>query len=352
MCDFNSRRFHRIVLAAFLAICSPRYVSAFTAQDFGFEPMNKATATVSVGVNLLSNGEVEYSYTVTNVATSARPINLFYTQIDVQVSSLSASNPNNWGALDCCARDNVRKNATGIAAAGWLYATPAARIAPGSGLAGFKIRGKSIPAIKRFFVQSQSSDETPDGEPGSPEEESAVTELTDFFNDSTSGLTLGPDPLPVVIDLPALIDRLIALKHQSASLGWLGNAKFVLKLDKRLDQAKAALARDKKKLARVRLTQFVHELTKAHDEHEGERGDKHDDDRGKNKDDDRDKKFVNDEAFQLLKLNAEFIIAKLPAKAKDKGEDDECRRVEAEKDNDQDDDKNKSGKPGKGGKDD
>jgi hypothetical protein len=327
-------------LAAFLSICSPRHVSAFTAQDFGFEQMNMATATVSVGVNSLSHGEVEYSYTVTNVATSARPINLFYIQMDVHVSSLSTSNPNNWGVLGCCARDTVRKNATGIAAAGWLYATPAALIAPGNRLAGFKIRGKSIPAIKRFYVQSESSDETPDGEPGSPEEEAAVTELTDFFNDSTSGLTLGPDPLPVVIDLPALINRLIGLKHEVSSLGWLGNAKFVAKLDKRLDQAKAALTRDKKKLARVRLTQFVHELTKAHDDHR----DNHEDDRGKDKDGSRDKKFVNNEAFQLLKLNAEFILSKLPAKAKDKDEEDECRRAQGEKDDDHDD----GGKKGKG----
>lgn len=320
-----------MVLAAFMAICAPRHVSAFTAQDFGFEPMNKATATVSVGVNSLSNGEIEYSYTVTNVATSARPINLFYIQMDVQVSSLSTSSPNNWGALGCCARDKVRKNATGIAAAGWLYATSEARIAPGGMLAGFKIRGKSIPAIKRFFVQSESSDETPDGEPGSPEEESAVTELTDFFNDSTSGLTLGPDPLPGVIDFPTLIKRLIAFKHEAASLGWLGNAKFVLKLDKRLDQAKAALARDKKKLARTRLSQFIHELTKARKDHgDGDR-DKHEDDRGKAKDADPDNKFVNNEAFQLLKINADFIIAKLPAKAKDRDEDDEWRRAEMEK---------------------
>ncbi|OGR97712.1 MAG: hypothetical protein A2V88_03470 [Elusimicrobia bacterium RBG_16_66_12] len=132
------------------------------------------------------------------------------------------------------------------------------------------------------------------------------------------------------------MDRLISLKHQVASLGWLGNAKFVLQLDKRLDQAKAALARDKKKLARVRLSQFVHELEKAHKDHGDDRHDKHEDGRDKNKGDDRDKKFVNDDAFQLLKINAEFIMAKLPAKAKDKDEEDECRRAEGEKDDDHD----------------
>ncbi len=315
---------------AFLVVCSPRHVGAFTAQDFGFEQMNKATATVSVGVNSLSNGEVEYAYTVTNVATSARPINLFYIQMDVQVSSLSTSNPNNWGALDCCARDNVRKNAMGIAAAGWLYAAPEARIAPGNSLAGFKIRSKSIPAIKRFFVQSQSSDSTPDGEPGNPEEESAVTELTDFFNDNTSGLTLGPDPAPDPLDLAALIDRLISLKHQSVSLGWLSGEKFIRKLDRRLEQARKALAAGKGFKARKRLEQFIrdleHQRRKQQKREKGdEDDDRHEDKRGHDKDHPKPKVFINDNAFFLLKVNAEFIISKLPAKPKDKEEEQEAK---------------------------
>lgn len=321
-----------MILVAFLVVCSPRYVGAFTAQDFGFEQMNKATATVSVGVNSLSNGEVEYSYAVTNVATSARPINLFYIQMDIQVSSLGTSNPNNWGALDCCARDSVRKNATGIAAAGWLYAAPEARIAPGNSLAGFKIRGKNIPAIKRFFVQSQSSDSTPDGEPGNPEEESAVTELTDFFNDSTSGLTLGPDPVPDPLDLSALIDRLISLKHQSASLGWLRGDELIKQLDKKLEQAKKALAEGKGFKARKKLEQFVKKLE--HQRKEQQERQKEASENGKEKREEHaqeDKRFIDDNAFFLLKVNAEFIISKLPEKPKDKEEEEE-RETEDESD--------------------
>lgn len=145
-------------------------------------------------------------------------------------------------------------------------------------------------------------------------------------------MAIGPSTFTFTTPSTA-VDRLIALKHQSASLGWLGNAKFVLKLDKRLDQAKAALARDKKKLARTRLSQFVHELTKAHDKHGGDHRDKHEDDDENNKDDDRDKKFVNDEAFQLLKINAEFIISKLPEQPKDNDEEKESREAENEKEN-------------------
>lgn len=126
-----------------------------------------------------------------------------------------------------------------------------------------------------------------------------------------------------------MVADLVTLKHQAAGFGWLGDAKFVQKLDKRLDEAKAALARDKKKLARVRLTQFVHELEKAHKE----RG------HGKEKGKHPGKKFANDEVFQLLKINAEFIIAKLPTKGKDKDEEDECRRAQGEKDEDRDGEK-------------
>jgi len=237
--------------------------------------------------------------------------------------------------------------------AGW-YGDPF--IDPGQSLGSFVITSHGVPGIRRFTVEpSYDPDDFIEGnidEADSEDEAQAIVDLDHAIQRAIrfQGVTIGPVQPPSLTDVGMLIDRLIALKHQVASLGWLGNAKFVLKLDKRLDQAKAALARDKKKLARTRLTQFVHELTKAHDEHEGEHGDKRDDDQRKNKDDDRNKKFVNNEAFQLLKLNAEFIIAKLPAKAKDKDEEDESRRAEAEKDDDRDDDKNKGGMSGKGGK--
>ena len=122
--------------------------------------------------------------------------------------------------------------------------------------------------------------------------------------------------------MPEGIARLIELKHQSVSLDWLGDAKFALKLDRRLDEAKAALAAGKPVLARERLAQFVHDLTEVHKERgEEERSRESGKERAKRKRE----RFVNDEAYQLLKINADYIIAKLPEKAKDRDEREHAR---------------------------
>lgn len=328
--------------ATLLVFTAAFQTAAFTAEEFGFEPQNKATATINVIVSILPGGETEYSYEVTNREISERSINLFYLQIDVQVTSVTASTPRDWSPLACCARDKFRKDASGVVAAGWQYDVDGAQIAPGNTLSGFKIRGRSIPAIKRFFVQSQSSDSTPDGEPGSLEEEAAIKELTDFFNDSTFGITIGPEPPPAVIDPSSLIDRLVSLKHQSISLGWLTGDQFIRKLDRRLDKAKKTLSRNKPFVARIKLKQFIRDLEhqrrkQQKRERDDDDDDRHDDKPGHDKDRHMPKAFINDNAFFLLKVNAEFIISKLPEKPKDKDEDREGQEAEHEEDEDDDD---------------
>jgi hypothetical protein len=338
MCVYNKKLYLKSLIGLSAVIAFSVRGLALTAEEIGYEPHNKATATVSVSLQSV-NGENEYTYAVHNLPGSQRAIVSFKIQVDVPVSSLTVTNPSSWDSFDCCIQDKHRVNATNIKIGGWLYGNETSQIQPGASLSGFKLRARGVPEIKRFFIESQSSTVVPNAEPGNQAESDALDELTDFFNDSTSGFTIGPGPAPISTDIGTLIDSLIASKHMSASLGWLGKAKFVAKLDKRLDQAKVALTRDKKKLARTHLVQFVHDLTKAHKrhDHDHEHDDKDDDRHGKGKDDHRRKKFVNDEAFQLLKINAEFIIAKLPAKAKDKDEEDECRRAEGGKDDDHDD---------------
>ncbi len=347
-CPLSVRKLALFIASAIAG--APAY--ALTPEDIGIELRNKASGTVSVSINATNPVRTEYRYMVRNEPTSQRAIDSFNVQLNVPFDTTGLRAPKGWTSRGCCVVDNKREGSTGIRTTGWIYDADGALVQPGASQDGFVFEASSatIPSIKRYFIESFTELDTPIGEPGDENEEKVITNLVDFFNNSTSGLTLGPDPLPVAIDVPALIDRLIALKHQSASLGWLGNAKFVAKLDKRLDQAKAALARDKKKLARTRLSQFVHELTKAHKDHDDDRRDKHEDGRGKDNDDHKDKKFVNDEAFQLLKINADFIIAKLPAKAKNKDEEDECSRAEGEKDNDHDDSGKKKDKGSDGGK--
>lgn len=308
------------------------------AQDIIFAEIPATNIKFSVESSVIFDARGDrftYGYIVTSSTTSQQDIWLFDIAVDtVMVRIGGILNPN----------DGWDGSIAPRGALNWVQIHKEHMIRPGKSAQGFGFTSQNPPGISTCFAQG----DVPLGGTSGWVDENTPTPI-EFEKNVIYQTTIGPSPFTFTTPSTA-IDRLIALKHQSSSLGWLGDAKFVLKLGKRLDQAKAALARDKKKLARVRLSQFVRELTKAYDEHK--RRDKRDEHHGKKKDDHKDNKFVNDEAFQLLKINADFIIAKLPTKAKDKDEEDECRRAEAEKDDDHDDDKNKSGKPGKGGRDD
>lgn len=289
MCDFRASLSFRFVSAAWLAVACVSRSIALTAAEIGYEPHNRATATVSVLINS-TDGRLEYIYDVHNSSSSERAITSFRVQIDVPVSSFTATGPASWDSFSCCIRDENRRLASNIVVGGWLYGEESSQIRPGATLPGFKIAGQSVPGIKRFFVESNSATVVPDAEPGDQAEADALTELTDFFNDSSAGITLGPEPLPSSIDPASLVDRLITFKHQSASLGWItgsGASGIVKSLDAKLDAAKAAVARGQNKAAVNQLNAFIKELQAQRAKH------------------------INDNAFLLLKTNAEFIIGKL-----------------------------------------
>ncbi len=107
---------------------------------------------------------------------------------------------------------------------------------------------------------------------------------------SFHGLTIGPMQSPTGLMPAALLDRLGGLKHQALALGWIfgpGADGVVQSLDAKLTAAKAALARGDAKAAEGQLAAFVNEL-------EAQRG-----------------KHLNDDAYFMLKANAQFIVSKL-----------------------------------------
>lgn len=316
MCAFN---FRKSSFALGLLLSAGASAAAQAPQGIVFEPHNKATATVTVTLSEAA-GQTEFDYRVHNATYSARPIISFHVQIDLPISSITASGPATWDAFSCCIKDVHRRSASGSVAGGWLYGDTPAMIAPGSTLGGFKIRSPGVIGIKKFFIESNSSTTVPKAEPGNEEEARQLEELTDFFNDSTSGWTLGPEPMPTVFDPVARITRLVALKHQAADLGWLGGTKLVEKLDQRLDQASAALIEGNKCVAHARLDQFIHRLNNAHSKPSLAPGNP---------------RFATDEAFLLLKSNAESITTQLPKTPKDRAEERECKKVAGEKDDDE-----------------
>jgi len=268
-----------------------------------FTPATGVAASVSVSITNGPAGTMRYVYRIASGNGSTQDVREIYLLVPSSFS-LSIGSPTNWDG-GYVSPDNVVY---------WSPQTIEAMRAfgPNTSLSGFSLASPGVPDISKFLVRGNaplpSFDEGDDSEPGWP----------DKYEDAVQVKTIVPSSFTAT-DPASAIDRLISLKHQAASLSWIGNAEFVFKLDKRLDQARAALAQNKKKLAGTRLTQFIRDLTGAYGEHGHEHGDKagvRDD-----KDSRHPEKFVNDEAFQLLKINAEFIISKLPTESADKDDD-------------------------------
>lgn len=136
----------------------------------------------------------------------------------------------------------------------------------------------------------------------------------DIYEDAVQVQTIAPSTFTFT-DIFSAIDRLIALKHQSASLGWLLGAEFIRDLDEKLDQAKAASALGKNFKARKKLEQFIHELEERRKEQMARQHEASE--KGKDEKAERaegPKTFLDDNAYYLLKVNAGFIVSKLPAK--------------------------------------
>lgn len=196
---------------------------------------------------------------------------------------------------------------------GWGALSEESQIRPGTSKNGFSLKSKNPPGVidsrSRGFVPLGGSDNFVDENTPKPR---------DPEQDSVHVLTIGPSTFTFT-DPSSAIDRLISLKRQSVSLGWLTGDKFIRKLDRRLEKAKKALAENKLFKARKKLEQFVKELEKQRKKQLK----REDDD-----EEDKDKAFINDNAFFLLKVNAEFIISQLPEKPKDKNEEREGKEAE------------------------
>lgn len=130
-----------------------------------------------------------------------------------------------------------------------------------------------------------------------------------------------PDIDPSNTTPAGLIGRLVSLKHQAVGQSWIGGRDFIEDLDEKLDQAKRDLGNGDGSRARHPLREFIRQLDEQHREEEEKRREEHEEREGRegrgdhHKDRERHsrrEKFLNDSAFFLLKVNAEYILSKLP----------------------------------------
>jgi hypothetical protein len=104
----------------------------------------------------------------------------------------------------------------------------------------------------------------------------------------------------------ALLDTLIALKHQAYAAGHLGDQNFVKELDNGLENARKHLARSDSVNCRKLLEDFQSKVKREYERKEGKGS----------------KRFVTQEAYLQLYFNAGYIVDRLPDRGKPEKEKD------------------------------
>lgn len=280
----------RTLTLGVMLICVSAQAAKTTPEDFGIELQNKVTAEVLVSVLSLPDDRLEYTYTVKSSTLSQQDVLRFNVQVKVPVAKTDMTPASGWFVGSAGIERKLDEGSVKTVVL-WNGEDISMLIKPGRSLAGFKLMVKSLPGIQDFHMQGYTDKDMAEASGVSEEEMDVLGDLQDEFkNNSFKGKTIGPDPVPEVINLAGLVERLIVLKHQAASLGWIfgpGADGIVKSLDAKLDAAKASVARGQNKTAAGQMNAFINELQAQRSKH------------------------LDDNAFFLLKVNAEFIIGKL-----------------------------------------
>ena len=175
-------------------------------------------------------------------------------------------------------------------------------IFPGNSLSGFFVTTTALPGIVRSWTQGDHP------LPSVPESAAQATcgPPDPYSSDDNVILkTVGPDILPKNLTPVQLLTRLISLKEQAFQLGWITNAGVANSLDAKLNEAKKKLQEGETQVTVNLLKSFILDLEA---QHQGQTGQGQGASTGNAQ---TSRKHVTDNAYYLLKPNAEFILYKL-----------------------------------------
>jgi len=284
------------------AILNVLLVSSWASSSI--VPATRISPSVRTSIAPENNGRFFYSYAVTNGTDGQQEVREIYLLV-ASSADLTIGGAQNWSG-SYLPHDHVVS-----------WGTPGQYLAVGSTLSGLTLSSPALPQVSKFFIRGNAP--LPSFNDGEDDDSSSATEIPDRYQDAVTVWTIAPTS-GAPVSAGDGISNLIALKHQAAGLGWLRGDEFIHDLDEKLDQAKAALAQSKNFKARKKLEQFIHELN----ERRKEQKERQHDASEKGKDEkvehsEGSKIFLDDNAYYLLKVNAESTVSKLPAK--EHGED-------------------------------
>ncbi|HVO33934.1 MAG TPA: hypothetical protein VMT21_00135 [Gemmatimonadales bacterium] len=250
---------------------------------------DKLSATVQVRVTATRGDTVRVSYALTVGGSSVQPANLFVLRSDVHPTSVSG--PVGWYASSGVIEDSGEVD--------WSSLAGRADVRPGATERGFEAEAVGLLDIITYRVQGRHAapvvtDST----------EGLIQAPPSVWVNSVGGSTVGFVAVPSDNSAGALMPRLESLIRQSCSLGWIRSREVCRALGGKLQEAARDLADGRAREASKDLREFVQQLREWHP-WEGERQHEERGIRGGRPEQ------VNDAAYWLLRVNAEYILARL-----------------------------------------
>jgi hypothetical protein len=211
-----------------------------------------------------------YRFSLYSKPTSAQRVCVFVVECPEKI--VSAKFPTNWFGFY---RTGVPTVPNPIM--DWGAKTPAGDVPPGGSLHGFELQSAALPGIAKAYLRGFVP--IPKYYPGAPD-------VPRFPDNSVRVYTVAAVGKATMTP-PQAIDYIVEQKHQAADLGWISKQGIVVSLDQKLESARQSIQRSNNAAARNVLNAFVNEL-------DAQKG-----------------KSVNDAAYNLLRANADWLLAKL-----------------------------------------
>jgi hypothetical protein len=277
----------------------------------------------------------KYNYTIANSQTSVGQIGTLEIDISkpINVANLSGEGLVNGPGYSEVISDYVLKqNITPMISVGisspphwhsglsilgtvaWGNDDNSSRMLPGQSIGGYQLTSRGLPGIRVFKIEPRIDfDHLPIAPPVGPADlERYKMELSKYKDGiSVKGQTIGPTVPPAPFVPITFLSYLLGLQHEAQTLGWLGGPKWVLELDKTLNQVKESLVASEIGAAREKLVSFIEKVEERFrdmNEHDFEQVKKGEERKEKGT---GEKKFLTSEGYVLLKFNAEYLKEQL-----------------------------------------
>jgi len=232
---------------------------------------------------------IRLSYALTVGGGSAQPANFFLLRSDVHPAAVSA--PVGWYASSGVIEDSSEVD--------WSSLAGGADVRPGATEGGYEAEAVALLGIVTYRVQGRHAPPVV-----TDSTEGLIQSPPSVWVNSVAGSTVGFVAVPSDTSAGALLARLDSLLRQSCHLGWIRNREVCHDLGGRLLEAARDLSAGHAREASEDLREFVRILRERRPgEGEPEPGE-HEARGGR-------QALVNDEAYWLLRLNAEHILARL-----------------------------------------